>query len=223
MEIGPGGVGAFLKRGVEKGYKVTGVELGKENCNRLRKLLGESATIIQTTLQDAGLPKDTFVGGSMRDVFEHIPNPRDFLMELNRVLCMNAPFVIQVPNIDGLIYKIAKEKHTCVFPFEHPNYWSLNSLTKVLQDTGFLIKRVEYSSLDFTLAEINEYLWGESKFTTCFKKKRGRVKKAVHRINAKVLSKFRKIDFSLTPKVANMLKSGSVIRIVVTKASNMPI
>ncbi|MBR2526658.1 class I SAM-dependent methyltransferase [bacterium] len=223
IEIGPGGVGAFLNCAMEKGYDVTGVELGEENCNILRQLLGEKANIIQSTLEGANLPSDYFVGGSMRDVLEHIPNPKDFLKELNRILKLNAYFTIQVPNVAGLIYKFAKQSHTVVFPFEHPNYWSPKALTKILNDTGFAVESIEHFADDFTLSSINNYMNGESTFTTCFKREQDSAQKSMYKRISKLLKNrfIKSLDDKFTPQIAEKLKKGSVIRVLARKIQNI--
>ena len=223
LEIGPGGVGAFLKCAMDKGYSVTGVELGEENCNLLRELLGEKANIIQSTLEDAHLESDYFVGCSMRDVLEHIPNPKTFLKEVNRILKLNASFTIQIPNVEGFIYKIAKQHHTVVFPFEHPNYWSPKAITKILNDTGFEVEKIEHFATDFKLSVINNYLNGESTFTTCFKTPRSRFQKSLCKNLNKLLKKdcIKNLDDKFMPSFAEKMKKGSVIRVLARKTKNI--
>lgn len=220
VEIGPGGVGSLLKEAMNFGYKVTGVELGEENCNRLKNNLGDEAEIINSTLEDANLQENFYDYAAMRDVLEHIPNPKPFLQELNRILKPKAKVIIQIPNFDGLIYRVAGPHHTVVFPFEHPNYWSPKSIGKILNDTGFEIELIEHESADFSLLDINHYILGESSFTTCFKRKRAKFKRSLYKRLTPLLSseKINKIDKKIMPFFADKIcRKGSVIKVVAQK------
>ncbi|EFL50797.1 Methyltransferase type 11 [Solidesulfovibrio fructosivorans JJ]] len=220
LEVGPGGEGTLLHEASLLGCSVTGLELSSDNFASLTKRFGNSATLLNTTLEKAGLSDCFYDYVVMRDVLEHIPNPVDFLRELARILKPGGSLLIQVPNIEGLIYKFSGSRHTVVFGFEHPNYWSPRSLDVALQRAGFSVQLVEHESIDFTLRDICEYLWGESSFTTVFPRDRSFFTRLAYRIGARLNANryIAKIGNSLFPLIADkMLKKGSVIKVLSRK------
>src|SRR5207244_3214059 len=80
LEIGSA-KGTFLLRAKEHGYTVYGLELNERNLQSSRELVGE--TIYDVDLFDAHLETGKFDVIYMRDVIEHIPDPKPFLRELN--------------------------------------------------------------------------------------------------------------------------------------------
>lgn len=157
LEIGIGN-GFFLKKAHELGYEVYGVELNKKNCEMASSLLEGAGKIYNSDLFDIGFESNTFDVIYMKDVFEHVPNPKKMLAELSRIAKKGCILFIEVPNIEGWIYKIVKQRHVCVFAFEHLNYWSRQTLSKALDLAGFEVHSVRYESDDFTPAYIISYL-----------------------------------------------------------------
>ena len=157
--------GYFLMKAKECGYQVYGIELNEKNYQRARRSLGE--TIYNNDLFDIHFENDMFDVIYMRDVIEHIPNPKPFLMELNRIAKPGSVLFIETHNIDSLINRIVREKHTVIFGFEHPNHWSPKSLGNALNQNGFVLKNVFHKSLDFTIGVIIGYFI-EPTFTTIY-------------------------------------------------------
>ncbi len=120
LEIGPGGRAAFLRAAKEKGFNLSAVEIGEDNVRSLRKILGDA--VYQKELNDVGFESDRFDVVYMRDVFEHVLNPRELLAEINRIMRRGGILSIEVPNIEGAIYKLVRENHTVIFGFAHVNY-----------------------------------------------------------------------------------------------------
>ncbi|NQT27544.1 class I SAM-dependent methyltransferase [candidate division KSB1 bacterium] len=216
LELGSGN-GTFLRAAKTKGYEVYSVELNESNCQKLKNEFG--GTIYNSDLFEANFNSNTFDVIYMRDVFEHIPNPKELLLELNRVAKANCIIVIEVPNIDGLIYKIAKEKHVCIFGFEHLNYWSPKTLRKILNLTGFKVIKTLHNSLDCSMQSFISYFWGPLPFTSIKQRKIS----FVGRIILKIVSKLFRIqlikcfDKKIFPRIANLLKRGSVITVIAKK------
>lgn len=212
LEIGCG-KGYFLRLAEKSGFAVTAVELNKENVENTRKLL-TSGKVYNGDLYAANFESNAFDVIYMRDVLEHIPNPIQLLKECFRIGKNNSLLYIEVPNIEGLIYKIVKENHTCVFAFEHPNYWSYSSLKKALELSGYEILDVQYQSLDFTIKTFLSY-GIESSYTRVFRYQTTGLIKFVLRATRRIFMypPFLWIDH-LLPKFANIVKRGSVIKVL---------
>lgn len=208
--------GYFLRAAQAAGFNVHGLELNEPNYRKVRAELGD--TIHNVDLFSANLPAEHFDVIYMRDVFEHVPDPKRMLRELNRIAKRGCILYIEVPNIEGLIYKIVKERHVCVFGFEHLNYWSPQTLTKVLELTGFTMRDIAFSSLDFTVGDlIRAYI--VPTHTTLYPPKLGKAPTfALRLLNAAVSAPgVRHLDRKLTPKLADALHRGSVVRVLAEK------
>lgn len=169
LEIGIG-KGHFLKNALKKGFNVYGVELNIENCDKANTLLENKGTIINHDLFDASFEDGFFDVVYMKDVFEHVPNPIKMLEEINRISSKSAVLFIEVPNIDGAIFKIVKEKHVTVFGFEHLNYWAPKTLSLALKQANFETVKTIHQSDDFTIPYILSYCFFDSH--TSLRKKR---------------------------------------------------
>ncbi len=215
LEIGTGS-GYFIRKAVEYGYNAYGVELNYNNCLKVKDLLGDK--IINADLYSANFPAKMFDVIYMRDVFEHIPDPQRMLCEMNRIANNGCILYIEVPNIEGLIYKIVKEKHVCVFGFEHLNYWSPQTLEKILGTCGFEIAAIKHESLDFTLGRIMAHFYQES-FTSIEPLKYSPGVKLFAKITGRGFSlpPLSTVDRWLMPMIADVIQRGSVIKIVARK------
>ena len=216
LEIGFGG-GYFLQAARDRGYDVYGIDVDASNHARAAPAFGDH--VKNCDLFDAGFAEGQFDVVYMRDVFEHVPNPRSLLAEVNRVSRKDAVLFIEVPNIDGLIYKIVGKRHVCVFGFAHLNYWSPASIETVLRLSGYETVVVVHESADFTLAEIVRYFL-EPAFTTVDAAQPNVLVKFPLKMARRVLSIgwIRDLDRRFTPRIADALRRGSVIRVIARKA-----
>lgn len=88
-----------------------------------------------------GFAPEFFSGMIMRSFLEHDSDPRQTLAEAHRVLQPNAIVVIKVPNY-GCLNRRVMGANWCGFRFpEHVNYFTPESITRMLAETGFGIRR----------------------------------------------------------------------------------
>lgn len=215
LEIGSA-KGHLLKLAQNMGADVYGVELNKKNVELSKAALGD--VIFDKDILSLQLPNDSYDLIYLRDVIEHIHNPMEFLKELARLLKSGGVIFFETHNIDGLIHRIVKEKHTCIFGFEHPVHWSPATLGRALQTLGFSIERVEFDSLGLTVSEILRYFINPT-FTTIYpwRPKRWQVilVRTILKINA--LPLLRQIDGDWLQRFANSMKMGSTFKLVAKK------
>lgn len=216
LEIGIG-KGFFLSSAENEGFKVTGVELNKENCMKAKDVLSSSSTIINSDIYEANLKSNFYDCVYMKDVFEHVPDPLIMLREINRVSKKGGVIFIEVPNIEGLVFKITKQKHSTIFGFEHLNYWSPKTLTEILNRAGYKVVGVQHHSDDFTIGYILQYLFFES-HTSLISPKLNKLSRFVIRA---VIYLFNKTPFKIVNKISNafadLLSLGSNIKIIALK------
>jgi 2-polyprenyl-3-methyl-5-hydroxy-6-metoxy-1,4-benzoquinol methylase len=208
--------GFFLRAAKAAGFEVHGLELNEPNYRRVRDLLGP--TIHNVDLFRANLPAEHFDVVYMRDVFEHVPEPKAMLREIGRIMRPGGVVYIEVPNIDGLIYRVVRERHVCVFGFEHLNYWSPSTLRKILELTGFGVSQTTFESRDFTVGDlIRAFILPTH--TTLYPPRLSKVPELVLRVLNVGISAtpLRHVDRKLTPKLADALKRGSVVKMLARK------
>lgn len=215
LEIGSA-KGYFLQKAKELGYRIYGLELNTKNFLYSRNLLGD--TIYNVDIFQANFESEMFDVIYMRDVIEHIPNPKPFFNELNRIAKRDCLLFVETHNIDGLIYRVVRERHTVIFGFEHPNHWSPRTLTRILSLTKFEVAKVIHKSLDFTMRDITGYFAVPS-FTTVYPEQSSKGRTLLLRMLRKALIVWpiSYLDSIVTPQLANRLKRGSVIKVVAKK------
>lgn len=215
LEIGSA-KGYFLSKAKAAGYEIHGLELNQMNYEYSRRLLG--STILGKDLLDAKFEDGRFDVVYMRDVIEHIPDPAAFLQEVNRVLKPGGMVFLDTHNVDGWIYKIARERHTVFFGFEHPNHWSPRTLGMVLSQNGFMVSVVKQASLDFTASGILKYLT-TSGITTIYPKPVNKALRVPSNFLRKLLNvkAVRWLDQHTLPYIANFFGHGSTMKVIAQK------
>jgi 2-polyprenyl-3-methyl-5-hydroxy-6-metoxy-1,4-benzoquinol methylase/DNA-directed RNA polymerase subunit RPC12/RpoP len=215
LEIGSA-KGYFLSEAKKRGYKVFGIELNQHNHAISKRLVGD--TIRNVDLFEAHFDEEMFDIIYMRDVIEHIADPIPFLREINRISKKGALVFIETHNIEGLIHKIVREKHTVIFGFEHPNHWSPKTLAKALDSCGFQINKIFQVSLDFTIYYILAYFISPT-FTSVLLTSENDKPGVLLKTMLKLLQWNSMLwkDLSITPWIANLLGRGSVMKVIAVK------
>lgn len=92
------GYGFFLKLMREHGYVVQGVELSPSACNYAHNRWG--LNVFQGVLEEAGFPGACFDIVVMNNVLEHLADPLNTLLTVNRLLSPAGLLIVTVPNLD---------------------------------------------------------------------------------------------------------------------------
>ncbi len=216
LEIGPGGRGTFLRIAKERGFTVHAVEINKDNVLSLKKIIGDS--VYDKELLEIGFESNTFDVVYMRDVFEHVLNPKPLLAELNKIMRKDGVLSIEVPNIEGAIYKLVRENHTVIFGFEHVNYWSPETLRRILNLTGFRVEKIIHRSPDFRISSLAAYFLGQLAFTSVRRRRVGLPNRLLIGLIRRAVA-FGPVRFfdDMLPRFANVIKRGSVLNIIARK------
>ncbi|HWI73012.1 MAG TPA: methyltransferase domain-containing protein [Baekduia sp.] len=114
--------------------------IGNEPSARFREAAAEAGHEVlpgyvtaQTPVPDG--PYDAFV---TRQVFEHVPDPNDFLQGVRASLTDDGVGLVEVPSLEQAL------EHHRFFDFfpDHVNYWSVATLGRALERNGFLVLEV---------------------------------------------------------------------------------
>lgn len=146
--------GYFLELAKKHNWESYGVELSERASYYCREKL--HLNVFTGRLEEASYPDQYFNVVTMFHLLEHIPNPRNFLREINRILRKKGLVVIEVPNIGSLKSKVAGEKWRHLVPPMHLYYFSPKTLSQLLRETGFQPVRAETCGGSGILATMKE-------------------------------------------------------------------
>ena len=139
LDVGSG-PGAFLQRGRERGWEVTGIEPSKRAYEYSSGTLG--LNIINEFFDERTKDRlDNFDVIHMSEVLEHISNPRILLQHAYDKIKKGGLVCVIVPN-DYNVFQVSL-RDACdyepwwVAPPHHINYFNLESLSGLLESTGF--------------------------------------------------------------------------------------
>lgn len=138
LEIGSS-TGNFLNSIKNSVNSSVGIELDKKHMEFSKKHF--KLEVYNKPIENLNL-NEKFDVIFMFQVFEHIPNPIEFLNTAQQFLKSSGRIYVEVPNIDDVLYSIYNIQNFKNFYFRlpHPYYYSEKTLMKVFQKAGFVGK-----------------------------------------------------------------------------------
>jgi 2-polyprenyl-3-methyl-5-hydroxy-6-metoxy-1,4-benzoquinol methylase len=130
-------IGRLLDLARRRGYDVLGLELGERAAQHAREHYG--LPILQRTLNETGLDADSFDVVTLMEVLEHLPQPREMLREVHRILKPGGALLIGVPNVWSLGV-IVLHGQARTFNRNHLIFFSEQTLGRLLREEGFQIR-----------------------------------------------------------------------------------
>lgn len=143
LDIGCGG-GFFLDR-LGKNWNKTGVEIDPQAAAFAKKLLRKSVKIVNSSLEKSRLPKSSFDVIVIRGTIEHVPNPRQTLKTVHSLLKPGGLIAINTPNIGSFAANLYRQNFRLADPIHHIWYFSPLTITRLLQETGFIVKKIDFN------------------------------------------------------------------------------
>lgn len=141
LEVGCS-AGFFIDEAQKAGWEAYGVEPSKWAAEYAQGKF--NLKIYNETLKKAQLPTRYFDVAVMLDTIEHLPDPKEALNEIYRILKPTGVLYITTPDIESLSSKLLKAKWWGINQF-HLFYFSKTTLDKMLGITGF--KSIKFISL----------------------------------------------------------------------------
>lgn len=139
LDIGTG-TGLFLEVARNKGFNPVGLELNRATVERLRE---QGFEIIDTVLENSGLPDHGFDLVTLWEVLEHIMEPAQLLAQITRVLKPGGVLLVLVPNADSLVTRILHEQSGTFGGHSHVNHFHRAVLARLLESAGFEVPITE--------------------------------------------------------------------------------
>lgn len=135
IEIGCGD-GGFLKHASEYYTRVVGNEPSKV-YNKLTVEKGFEC--LSSYINNEFKVDETFDAFCAKQVFEHLPNPKETLTKIFEMLNEGGVGFIEIPNGAKTLYD---SRYFDIFT-DHVNYFTPSSLAKLAEESGFVVVRVE--------------------------------------------------------------------------------
>ena len=127
--------GFLLDEAKKSGWEVHGVELSRWCVDYAKDKMG--LDIFCGSLKDARFKDAFFDAVILKDVIEHLPDPKETLLEIKRILKPDGIICISTPDIDSLISKVLKARWWGINQ-AHLFYFTRDTLSRMLRSAGFL-------------------------------------------------------------------------------------
>lgn len=141
LDIGAG-TGMFLSQFKEQGWVTDGVELSKEAVEFARKVFG-----VKLKLGDFlsfSFKNNHYDVVSLNNVLEHLHQPKETLLAIHPLLKDTGVLVITVPNIESIGMQLFGKKSHLLQPPRHLYQFSEQTLTDMLNLTGYTVKNIDH-------------------------------------------------------------------------------
>ncbi len=125
--------GAFLMAAKNRGWNPQGLDVSPAAVQVARDVVGVDVGV--GTLESFAFPGATFDAVTAWEVLEHLPDPRSFLKEINRVLRPGGVVALSTPNWRSPWERRTKDDNRR--PPYHLTYWSAGPIARLLLDSGF--------------------------------------------------------------------------------------
>lgn len=141
LDIGCGG-GGYVYAAKELGLEAHGVDIDANSCAFAQSM---GLNVFNGELKEAGYPNGYFDIIQIKQVLEHISDPREFLSEVRRILSDRGIVVIDVPNQNGLIPNIKillnwkNNEYGFLQPMRHLYAYTAESLKYLLEQIGLQV------------------------------------------------------------------------------------
>jgi 2-polyprenyl-3-methyl-5-hydroxy-6-metoxy-1,4-benzoquinol methylase len=133
LDIGCGN-GAFLSFMKEIGWKTFGTEISRK---AVEVALKNGHEVFEGNISDANYSDNFFDTVTLNNVFEHIPEPAEFIREIYRVLKPGGELIIGVPNFSSYSRKIFKSYWAGLLVPEHLHHFTGKSLKMLAEINGY--------------------------------------------------------------------------------------
>ncbi len=127
-------IGRLLDEARGRGYDVLGLELGERAAAIARQRY--QLEVLSQTLEKAALPPASFDVITLIETLEHLPQPRDLVRQIHRLLKPGGVFLVGVPNGKSLGVMVLRQLAR-TFNRNHLIFFDEDTLSRFLGQEGF--------------------------------------------------------------------------------------
>jgi 2-polyprenyl-3-methyl-5-hydroxy-6-metoxy-1,4-benzoquinol methylase len=132
--------GTLLAHARDRGYKVQGLEVCEPAARYGIEHRGVPISV--GTLRTVDPASEQFTSVHFSHVIEHVPDPRDFLLHVRRLMAPSALGVVVTPNSGGLQARLFKQQWRSAIA-DHVHLFSRDNLVRLLGETGFTVLAIK--------------------------------------------------------------------------------
>jgi SAM-dependent methyltransferase len=140
-------------------WQVQGVETSKTAARHAQEQL--ALDIWNGSLQEAQFPEDRFDAIAMWDVLEHVHDPQETLLEIQRVLKPDGALVLRLPLLDSWDRRLFGRYWVGWDAPRHLSTFSLSTLKQMLEQTGFRLERASSISGSYPTFALSVRFWAQ--------------------------------------------------------------
>ncbi len=130
------GFGFFTNEALKKGFECTAIEAGGNNCDIFEKMNGFrpiQAVLNQQFVEENAGSFDVIL---LSQVLEHIPDPVEAVVGINRLLKPNGLCIVAVPHFGSLVSFFQGKRDMFICPPEHLSFFSAYGLKSLFLRNG---------------------------------------------------------------------------------------
>jgi SAM-dependent methyltransferase len=132
LDVGSGH-GLLMAEARDRGWDPTGLELSRAGASHARSL---GLTVLEKTIEDAGLQPQSFAAITAVDLIEHLHDPRAFVRQCHELLVPGGAFVVATPDPEALLARVFGRRWWGYIP-SHLHLLPRRMLRELLQTEGF--------------------------------------------------------------------------------------
>lgn len=128
-------LGFMLAQAKAAGWEAVGVETSEFAARYASE--HNDCEVYHGTLQHAGFRAGSFDVVTLMDVIEHVPEPRDLMADVYRVLHPHGIIFLTTPNFASIFVRLYGRNAYGIGPDEHVTYFQPATIKRLLRTSGF--------------------------------------------------------------------------------------
>jgi SAM-dependent methyltransferase len=139
------GIGFFLEEARDAGWEALGTEYGQRPIDIARS---KGLSVVDASTGPLSFDPASFDVITAFEVLEHLRDPVAEVETAARLVRPGGLFYCTTPNFDSLSRRLLRERWSVIEYPEHLNYFTVSTLSRLLERAGFRTHRVLTSGLD---------------------------------------------------------------------------
>ena len=138
------GYGFFSREALNAGFTVSSLELADTERGIAAQISGVQP--VASSFEEYKGEANSLEVVLMSQILEHVLDINEWVAKAKELLVDDGMLVVALPNFGSLFRRIMQEKEPYISPPMHLNYFSPNSLSKLLGKHGFKVEKIQWIS-----------------------------------------------------------------------------
>ena len=138
------GYGFFSREALEAGFEVVALELAENERAISKEMTGLNPTAC--SFEEFKYSPESFSVVLMSQILEHALDVNLWIKKAHDMLVSDGIIAIALPNFGSIFRKVMQEKEPYICPPAHLNFFSPNSLSRLLEKHGFRVEATQWVS-----------------------------------------------------------------------------